>query len=218
VLDAAAAMMSVSDNTATDMLINLVGRPAVEAALTSTGMASPDLDQPLLTTREIFTLKLSQWPSLATRYATGDETSRRALLASTVDREPLPAVAAAGDWVTPRDIDSVEYFASPSDICRAYASLAGLARQPGLSPLGQVLTLSDDGLALDPAQWQTTWFKGGSEPGVMALSYLATTRTGHSYVVTALAEDTSQPIDEAAATPTMLSAIRGAFALAAHGS
>jgi hypothetical protein len=218
VLDAAAAMMSVSDNTATDMLINLVGRPSVEAALTSTGMASPDLDQPLLTTREIFTLKLSQWPSLAMRYATGDETSRRALLASTVDREPLPAVAAAGDWVTPRDIDSVEYFASPSDICRAYASLAGLARQPGLSPIGQVLTLSDDGLALDPGQWQTTWFKGGSEPGVMALSYLATTRTGHSYVVTALAEDPSQPIDEAAATPTMLTAIRGAFALAARGS
>lgn len=81
-----------------------------------------------------------------------------------------------------------------------------------------MLTLSDDGLALDPAQWQTTWFKGGSEPGVMALSYLATTRTGHSYVVTALAEDPSQPIDEAAATPTMLSAIRGAFALAARGS
>ena len=34
-------MMSLSDNTATDMLINLIGRPAVESALTTTGMASP---------------------------------------------------------------------------------------------------------------------------------------------------------------------------------
>jgi hypothetical protein len=89
--------------------------------------------------------------------------------------------------------------------------------QPGLSPIGQVLSLNDDGLALDPALWQATWFKGGSEPGVLALTYLATTRTGHSYVVTALAEDPSQPIDETIAAPGMLSAIKGAFTLAASG-
>jgi beta-lactamase class A len=34
VQDTAAKMISFNDNTATDMLINLVGRPAVEAALT----------------------------------------------------------------------------------------------------------------------------------------------------------------------------------------
>ena len=66
-------MISVSDNTATDMLINLVGRSAVEAALTATGMASPALDRPFLTTREIFILKLDQWPALAKRYIAADE-------------------------------------------------------------------------------------------------------------------------------------------------
>ena len=218
VLQTAAAMMSLSDNTATDMLINLVGRSAVEAALTATGMASPALDRPLLTTREIFVLKLRQWPALATRYIAADEPSRRALLASTVDRAPLPAVASAGAWVTPRDVNSLEYFASATDICRAYASLAALARRPGLAPIGQVLSLNDDSLALDPARWQTTWFKGGSEPGVLTLAYLATTRTGHSYVVTVLAENPSQPINEATATPVVLSAIKGAFTLAAGGS
>ena len=217
VLDTAAAMTSLSDNTATDMLINLVGRPAVEAALTTTGMTSPALDRPLLTTREIFVLKLQQWPALATRYVTADEPSRRALLASTVDRAPLPAVAAAGAWITPRDINSLEYFASATDLCRAYTSLAALARRPGLSPIDQVLSLNDDSLALDPAQWKTTWFKGGSEPGVLTMAYLATTRTGHSYVVTALAENPSQPIDETIAAPVMLSAIKGAFMLAARG-
>ena len=218
VLDTAAAMMSLSDNTATDMLINLVSRSAVEATLSSTGMASPALDKPLLTTREIFVLKLSQWPALATRYVTADESSRRALLATTIDRAPLPAVSATGAWIAPRDIDSLEYFASATDLCRAYVSLAALARQPGLAPIGQVLSLNDNSLALDPAQWQTTWFKGGSEPGVLAMAYLATTRTGHSYVVTALAEDPSQPIDETIARPVMLSAIRGAFTLAARGN
>ena len=216
VLDTAAKMISLSDNTAADMLISLVGRPAVEAALTATGMASPALDRPFLTTREIFILKLDQWPTLANRYIAADEPGRRALLTSIIDRAPLPAAAAAGAWTTPRDINSLEYFASATDICRAYASLAALARRPGLSQIGRVLSLNDDGLQLDPAQWKTTWFKGGSEPGVLALAYLATSRTGQSYVVTALAENPSQSIDEATATPAMLSAIKAAFTLAAR--
>jgi Beta-lactamase enzyme family/ORF 12 gene product N-terminal len=216
VLDTAAKMISISDNTAADMLINLLGRAAVEAALTTTGMASPALDRPFLTTREIFILKLDQWPTLAKRYIAANEPNRRALLASSVDRAPLPAVAAAGAWTTPRNINSLEYFASASDICRAYTSLAALARRPGLSPIGQVLSLNDDGLQLDPGQWKATWFKGGSEPGVLTLAYLATTRTGQSYVVTVLAENPSQPINEATAIPAILSAIRAAFTLAAR--
>ena len=216
VQDTAAKMISISDNTAANMLINLVGRPAVEAALTTTGMADPALDRPFLTTRELFILKLNQWPALADRYIAANQAGRQALLASTIDRAPLPAVAAAQAWTTPRDINSLEWFASANDICRAYTSLAALARRPGLSPIGQVLSLNDGGLQLDPAQWKTTWFKGGSEPGVLTLTYLATTRTGQSYVVTVLAENPSQPINEATAAPVMLSAIKGAFTLAAR--
>jgi beta-lactamase class A len=216
VLEAAAAMTSLSDNTATDMLIHLVGRPAVEAALTTTGMADPDLDRPFLTTREIFTLKLDHWPTLARRYLAADQAGRRALLASTVDRASLPAVAAARDWIAPRAVTSLEYFASASDLCRVYASLAALARRPGLAPIGQVLSLNDDGLQLDPAQWKTTWFKGGSEPGVLTLAFMATTRTGHSYAVTVLAENPSAPINQATAIPAILSAVKAAFTLAAR--
>jgi beta-lactamase class A len=217
VLDTAADMISLSGNTATDMLINLVGRSAVEAALTTTGMADPGLDRPFLTTREIFVLKLDQWPALANRYLAADEPGRVALLSGVVDRAPLPLVAAAATWTTPREVNRLEYFASANDICRAYASLAALTRRPGLSQIGEVLSLNDAGLALDPAQWKTTWFKGGSEPGVLTLTFLATTRTGHTYVVTALAENPSQPIDETIAMPVMLSAIKGAFTLAARG-
>ena len=216
VQDTAAKMISISDNTAANMLINLLGRPAVEAALSTTGMADPALDQPFLTTRELFILKLDQWPALANRYTAANQAGRQALLASTIDPAPLPAVAAAQAWTAPRDINSLEWFASADDICRAYTSLAALARRPGLSPIGQVLSLNDGGLQLDPAQWKTTWFKGGSEPGVLTLAYLATTRTGQSYVVTVLAENPSQPINEATAAPIMLSAIKGAFTLAAR--
>ena len=217
VLDSAAKMISLSDNTAADMLTGLVGRPAVEDALTATGMTSPALDRPFLTTREIYVLKLDHWPDLAQRYITANEPSRRALLASTVDRAPLPAVEEAGAWTTPREVDRLEYFASASDVCRVYTSLATLARQPALAPIGRVLSLNDDGLQLDPAQWKTTWFKGGSEPGVLTLAFLATTRSGQSYVVTVLAENKSQPIDQASAIPAILAAVKGAFTLAAKG-
>ena len=137
-------------------------------------------------------------------------------MADTVDRLPLPDVAAMRALMTPRDIDSLGPAASAGDICRAYASLATLTRRPGLSPIGQVLSLNDDGLDLDPAQWRTTWYKGGYGAGVLTLAYLATTRTGHSYVVAVLAENPSQPINEATAVPVMLSAIKGAFTLAAR--
>jgi beta-lactamase class A len=217
VQDAAAKMISISDNTAADMLINLVGRPAVEAALTSAGMADPARDQPFLTTREMFTLKLDHWPILADRYLADSQAGRRALLATVVDRAPLPALAAAGGWTTPRDIDSIEWSASADDICRVYASLAALARRPGLSPVAHVLEINDGGLGLNPAQWKTTWFKGGSEPGVATLTYMATTRTGHSYIVAVLAENPAAPINSATAAPAVLSAIKGAFTLAAHG-
>ncbi|HUK71437.1 MAG TPA: hypothetical protein VLW50_22175 [Streptosporangiaceae bacterium] len=69
---------------------------------------------------------------------------------------------------------------------------------------------------LTRTQWQTTWLKGGSEPGVLTSAYMATTRTGHSYVVAVLARNPSAPIDKATATPAVLSAVKGAFTLAAR--
>jgi hypothetical protein len=53
---------------------------------------------------------------------------------------------------------------SASELCRAVASLTVLTRRPGLSPIGQVLSLNDDGLDLHPAQWITTWYKGRCLP------------------------------------------------------
>ena len=52
---------------------------------------------------------------------------------------------------------------------------------------------------------------------MLALAYLATTRSGRSYVVTVLAYNPSQPIDETTAIPAILSAVKGAFTLAARG-
>jgi hypothetical protein len=115
VLEAATKMIAISDNTATDMLINLVGRSAVEAALTEAGMTNPSVNRPFLTTRETFILTLEQWPTLANRYLAANEAGRRALLANTVDRPPLPDVAAMRELSTRGDMDGLGWFASASD-------------------------------------------------------------------------------------------------------
>jgi len=210
-------MISVSDNTAATMLTALVGRTAVEQAAAS-GMADPSLDVPFLTTRELFVLKLIDWPRLADSYLARSADGRLAMLTGTIDRVPYSTLTAAGSaaWTAPRDIDSLEWFASPTDICHVYASLATLARQPDLAPVAAALQINDGAMSLDPSQWRQVWFKGGSEPGVLTLNYLATTRGGQSYVVSVLAENPAAPIAQTAATLTLLSAIKGAFELAAR--
>jgi hypothetical protein len=216
VLQAAEDMISSSDNTAADLLITLLGRTAVESAAAASGMADPALDTPFLTTRELFVLKLDDWPALASRYLALGAAGRQALLTGTVDRVPLSAlhVTAPTGWTQPRDIGTIEWFASPADICRVYASLAALSRQPGLAPVASILEINNGSLALNPGQWSSVWFKGGSEPGVLTLNYLATTRTGQSYVVSALAANPSAPIPSTATAP-LIGAIKGAFTLAA---
>jgi beta-lactamase class A len=210
----ATGMISISDNTAANMLIALLGRPAVEAATRATGMADPALDVPFLTTRELFVLKLDNWPKLAQRYLARDAAGRQAMLTGTVDRVPLSALSAA-PWTEPRDIGSLEWFASPTDVCHAFASLATLARQPKLAPLAGILARNAGGMTLDPSQWRPVWFKGGSEPGVLTLNYLATTRTGQAYVASVLAADPAAPLAQDSAVLTLISAVKGALQLAA---
>jgi hypothetical protein len=170
---------------------------------------------PFLTTRELFVLKLDDWPKLAQRYLARGPAGRQVMLSGTVDRVPLSALPAT-PWTGPRDIGSLEWFASPTDICHVFASLAALARQPKLAPLTGILARNDGDMSLDPGRWRPPWFKGGSEPGVLTLNYLATTRTGQTYVASVLAANRSAPLAQDSATLTLISAIKGALQLAAR--
>jgi hypothetical protein len=212
----ASKMISISDNTAADMLIDLIGRKNVEAAVKGSGTADPALDVPFLKTRELFALKLADWPNLAKRYLALPASKRLGFLQGTVDRIPLGQLRKqASSWTSPRDVSTLEWFASPLDICHLFAHLASLAHQPKLAPLSSLLQMNNGGLALNSRQWKSVWFKGGSEPGVLTLNYMATTTSGHSYVVSVLAENPSHTIGPTA-TGTLIGAIQGAFQLAAR--
>ncbi|MFB9473552.1 serine hydrolase [Nonomuraea salmonea] len=205
VLEAAKLMISISDNTATDLLIHKVGRKAVERTLRSWGVRDRR-NEPLLTTRDLFVLKGVKYPRHARKYLAMSDAKQRSYLEKVVAGQDLSAFEL---YTAPRELDTVEWFASPKDICRAYAELVKL----GDERVGQVMSINDAGLGLDKKAWPTVWFKGGSEPGLSDLSFLARTAGGKTYVVVAMGADGKAPISEAA-TLDQVAVARGAFTLA----
>ncbi|MBD8504919.1 serine hydrolase [Hoyosella sp. G463] len=196
VTEATELMMALSDNTATDLLIDLVGRDAVEQSFASiTG--DPESNAPLLNTREMFLLKAVDYPVLADEYSGLDSaTAKRDFIEGTLASTGLPPVSEASGWTAPRHVDEIEWFASLSEVCEAYAALADHEE-----PLVEAsLSLNDGGIGLDEQQWPTVWFKGGSEPGVLALSYRAVDEDGQAVFVALVSRDPGLDISDANAT------------------
>jgi hypothetical protein len=180
--EAATKMISISDNTAADMLIGLAGRDRVEAR-SHEWVADAAANEPFLTTRQMFLLHYV--PDLADRYLATPQDGRADFLADSVD--PLPFTDIEPDLLgEPRHIETVEWFASPEDVCRAFAGLQELATDPALAPLPAVLSREVGTLGLDRSSWPTIWYKGGSEPGVLTMGWLATTDRGDTFVVEAM--------------------------------
>ena len=200
--------ISVSDNTGADLLLQLVGRAAVEAQVRKWA-ARPSLDTPFLTAKELFALHYDDFPKLAQHYLSLKPAQRAAYLASTVDALPASAEVPSS---SPRDIGTIEWFASPDDLCNAFSGLARLQSQPGLSPLNTVFSTNNGGIGLNATTWPRVWFKGGSEPGVLTLGYLARDRSGATYVVVALTENPAVPLSQAS-TLQLLEVVHGAFGL-----
>jgi hypothetical protein len=174
-------MISISDNTATDHLIAYVGREHVEAYM-SRLHAEPSLNLPFLTTGEIFRLKLNPDRSVLERYIEADEAARRAMLAS---REgPMafrPGLLQLSFWSRPIAIGTVEWFASPVELCRVMVDLRRLERIEGLGPVGEVLRMNP-GIPFGD-RWKSVAFKGGSEPGVVNLTWLLERSDGRWFVL-----------------------------------
>jgi len=210
VQQAALKMISLSDNTAADLLLKLVGRAAVERQVRAWS-SQPSLDIPFLTVSELFALKYHDFPAMADKYLSLHPAQKAAYLASTVDKVRAGEEQPAG---LPRDVNSIEWFASPDDLCRAFAALSKLQAEPGLSPISSVLSTNNGGINLNANLWQKVWFKGGSEPGVLTLGYLARDDHGQTFVVVVLTEDTSKPVQESLAVEIeALDVVAGAFGL-----
>ncbi len=187
-------MVPGSDNTAADRLAALVGRSAIEAQVATTSTHSA-LDQPFLRTRELVVLKYADYPTYAHAYLRLPLAQRAAYLDDVVDQVPLSSVdLTAAASAGPRDIGSIEWFASPSDICAVYAQLYADASSVSLAPVSTALSYNDGAIGLSRSTWPLVWFKGGSEPGVLTLGYLARRADGTVAVVVLELSDPAKPI------------------------
>lgn len=166
----ATRMISISDNTAADHLIHRLGRANVEKNLSAMGMVDPSRTTPFLTARDMFVLKATGNADLAKAYLAADAAGRRALLDGRVASTPI-AGADLADWAAPRQIDTLEWFASTTDLCAAMATLRDVGSRPGMGPVLDALAVNA-GMPVDIVRWPYVGFKGGSEPGVLQLTWL----------------------------------------------
>ncbi len=180
VREAAELMISISDNTATDLLIDAVGREAVEAAVVDMGHDEPAALSPLATTREFFWLGWGGEPEVRERWRDADAAERRQILAE------VPAGAPQVDLATfPTTVvwtSGVDWFATASDLCAAQVALAQRAGTPAGEPVTGIMQ-ANPGAEVDPAQWPSVSFKGGSSVGTMGGSWYAQDADGDVVVV-----------------------------------
>lgn len=188
--DVAERMIAISDNTGTDMLIDLLGRDAVEQAVADAGHHDPALLEPFMTTRELFQLRWGV-PELGEDWAELDESERREVLEE-VAEEPL----SIGYQETSRhDIDyAVDWYATTDDVVAVHRQLT--ERSAEHEELEDVLT-ENPGLIdeVDDEWWETVSFKGGGLPGVVTGTWEAVAEDGtHRNVVIMLRTDDTEDI------------------------
>lgn len=202
-------MISVSDNSATDTLIHLLGREAIEARMRAAGHSDPSRNIPFLNTVEAFALKGNNFAAERAAFIAGDDVAQRQLLDANRERLILSNVDGVSFAGGPRFIDSLEWFASPNDVARAMvdlrnrksdAALSAMAINPGVGP----------GATRD---WSWLGYKGGSELGVISMSLLGQRKSdGKWFVVTASWNNPAAPV----ATETLVGLVTRLLALAAR--
>ena len=187
----ATLMISLSDNTATDTLVRLVGRERVAARVRATGHSDPSRILPLLTTAESFALKMSA-PPLREAYARADEATQAAML----ERLDTAKILAEADRTAldagPVAIDSIEWFASPEDMIRVLDSLRRRRDPRVLQILGVASGMPPD----LRKRFAYVGYKGGSEVGVIAVAWLLRRPSGEWIAVTAGWNDPDAAVDE----------------------
>jgi len=188
-------MISQSDNTATDHMLLTLGRERVEQIMKPMGVAQAERSWPLLTTREMFLLKWGKDSLAVAQYTSKDVASRRAYLAAgAITQLKLAEVAFAAS--KPVAIDQIEWFASSSDLVRSMNWLR-LKTEAGEAARARRILAVNRGLDFNATDWPYIGYKGGSEPGVLALSFLMRSAKGDWYAMAATWNNPKAPVDEA---------------------
>lgn len=187
----AGEMISISDNTATDHLLFHLGRERVERMLVPMGVEKPAGMIPCLSTQEMFQLKRLGGEKQSRAYARAKAEGRRALL-ERLDRVPRRDVSLDE---SPRFVDRIEWFASTSDLCRAVDWLRRRT-DAGAPALARKLLAIRPGLPCDKEAWRYVGYKGGSEAGVLSLTWLLERADRRWFAVSASWNDAGKVLED----------------------
>ena len=192
--EVATKMISVSDNSATDIMLRHLGRTKVEAMLARVGVAHPEGMRPFMSTLDMFKLKGIGKGALAARYLSANEAGRRKMLDGEIAAELLSAI----DPNLFKDgkpvlADKLEWFASAADMVRV---MDWLRRNTEANPTARAILSANSGIRPDvAARWRYVGYKGGSEPGVMNMTLLLQARDGAWYALAGSWTDPAAPVD-----------------------
>ena len=186
----AALMISISDNSAADILLHALGRENVEHMMTTIGVSNAARNRPLLSTLETTALKTGPAPAL-NAWLQADEAGRRRMLATDYAAIDPARVDIARFTGNPLHIE-IEWYASAADMVRVMdwfrrnadeTARAILAINAGVGPQtrGELAYIG---------------YKGGSEPGVLNLTWLVRNRAGAWQVVTGSWNNPDAPLEE----------------------
>lgn len=186
----ASLMISISDNTATDQLIKVLGRQRILRLMRDSGHANPGANDPFLTTRELFVLKtmdpvfLDRWRSRSPDAITAAE-----VLMAVANPSPDEVNAAFANG--PKAID-IEWFAAPADLAKLFAHMRKTADPEAFA----IMAINRAATPAILANWSYVGFKGGSEPGVINLTWLLTDKAGRDWVLTLGWNNPAAVVDE----------------------
>lgn len=193
-------MIAVSDNAASDELLFLLGRDRVEARVRLVGHSAPEKMLPFLSTVEAFLIK-SDYKGVLAKYEAANDEKQRAILKRTISGVGFEKINTAGLTGKPAAIDTIEWFASPGDVVLLMDHLRTTQNQT-------VLEIMAKSVAPTTAKkWKYVGSKGGSELGVIAMSYLAQAPSGGWHVITGSWNNNAQAVDENKFIALMLRAL-----------
>ncbi|MFN3820433.1 serine hydrolase [Blastomonas sp.] len=188
----ATLMISISDNSATDTLIAAIGQEKLAAIIRASGHARPSDMVPLLSTQQVTGLKMPANAALRDRFLAADDTGQTRILAESGDVLRLPRLDLSVYTGGPNQIDTVEWFASPQDVARLLAML-----ERDSDPVTRAILKVNAGIPpVNAGRWAYLGYKGGSEPGVMAMSFVARNAQNERYIISAVVNDSAADIDQ----------------------
>lgn len=195
VREAAGLMISISDNTATDLLIEAAGQPALRSAAEAAGVDATRI-MPVATTRQFFQLGWQVDTEVRNRWAEAAvPETREAILADLPEELDLdPATVTEPRWEV-----GVDWFLTGAEICGLHARLQQQAGSEAGEPVREILAENPGIGPVGGVAYQA--FKGGSAPGVLAFSFYteaassSATRPGTGLVLVVQTRS-GEPVDQ----------------------